>query len=534
MRALFSRMLTQLKEYFGKMSKGSKIRLAVLAAVIVVLAIVVASLLGRTNYVTMYTAQDAAEAGDVFAALKDMGIPVKIQGTRILVPEDRVDELQAALSSQGVIGAGGADYSIMQGAAGFSVTEEHAKKLYELQRAADIRAAILTSPKIQNASVTVNDGETSPFFRPMNAKQATCAVMLTLAGGTTLTNQEAQTIAEYVRTSVQGISYDNITISDNNLNYYAVGDEGAGADTDLNFRMALQKRLTEQIQVAGEQLVAPIFGMSNIKVTPTVRLNFDKVVTESVEFEPPVAGELDGIIRSSSDLWEAQRNDGNAEGIPGTDSNAMGTVEYPYDSFGDNDLYGRKLNEKNYEINETKTNIEKEQGKIEYLSVAVLINTDATDDDYTAEVASLVSAGLGIDPANVTVERIPFVKDTSAEDAAKAREEQEAQLKRQELIQTIIMWVVILLLGLAFIMLIRTIVRAVKPPPPVPEPVFAGVVPGVGIDYIAGDEEEITDVTENEEIELQTKSSGLEQIERFIDQDPAAVAQLLRNWLTEE
>jgi hypothetical protein len=40
---------------------------------------------------------------------------------------------------------------------------------------------------------------------------------------------------------------------------------------------------------------------------------------------------------------------------------------------------------------------------------------------------------------------------------------------------------------------------------------------GVGIDYIADDQEEIVDVTENEEIELQKKSKGLEQIENFID-----------------
>jgi flagellar M-ring protein FliF len=531
-------MLTQLKEYLKKMSRGSKIRLAILSGFIVALAIVTVSLLNRTTYVTMYSAQDPAEAGDIYAALQDMNIPVKIEGTRILVPEDRVSELQAAMASQGIIGASNGDFSIMQGAAGFSVTESHANKLYELQRASDIRAAILTSPKIQNANVVVNFGEASPFARPANAKQPTCSVTLTLMSGATLTNQEAQTIAESVKTAVQGISYENISITDNNLNYYKIGDEVIDIDSELSFRVTLQNRLAEQIQVAGEQLVAPIFGMGNIKVTPTVRLNFDKVVTESVEFQPPVAGEIDGVVRSSSDLWEAQRKDNAAEGIPGTDTNAMGTAEYPYGSLNNNDQYGRTLREKNYEINETRTKIEQEQGKIEYLSVAVLINSDATEEDYTEEVANLVSAGLGIDLMNVKVERIPFAVDTSAGEAIKAREAYEAQIKQRELIQMIIRWSVILLLGLALIWLIRTIVKAVNPAPE-PEPVLveagagAGAVPDIGIDYIADDEEDIVDVTENEEIELQKKYSGLEQIEKFIEKDPAAVAQLLRNWLTE-
>ena len=537
-------MLTQLKEYFAKMSRGSKIRLAILSVIIVALAIVIVTLLGRTNYVVVYTALDQAEAEDIYAVLGDMGIPAKIEGTKILVAEDRVSEINGDSASQMEIGTLDGDFSIMQGAAGFSVTEEHAKKLYELQRAADIRAAILTSPKIKNANVVVNFGETSPFTRQTNLRQATCSVTLTLMEGASLTNQEAQTIAESVKTAVQGIDYENISIIDNNLNYYKIGDEVVDIDSELSFRVTLQSRLAEQIQVAGEQLIAPIFGMGNIKVITTVRLNFDKIVTESVEFQPPVAGEIDGIVRSSSDLWESQRSDDAAQGIPGTDSNAMGTVEYPYDSPNGNDQYGRTLREKNYEINETRTNIEREQGKVEYLSVAVLINSDATAQDYTAEVANLVSAGLGIDPAHVTVESIPFAVETLADEDITAQEEYEARMKQRELIQMIVKWSVILLLGLALIALVRMIVKAANPKPiPEPEPVLSEVGIGSGVDYIADDSNEnnekiivddIVDVTEDDSIELQKKSVGLEQIEKFIDKDPAAVAQLLRNWLTEE
>jgi len=542
-------MLTQLKEYFGKMSRGNKIRLAILSVVIVILAIVIVSLLTRTKYVTMYTAKDPAEAGDIHAAIKEMNIPVKIEDTRVLVPEGKVDELRATIASRGVIGANGRDLSIMQGASGFSVTEQHATKLYEAQCEADIRASILTSEKIQNANVLVNFGETSPFRSSSNAKQASCSVVLTLTGGAVLTNQEAQSIAEYILRSVQGISYENIAIMDNNLKYYNLEEDIAvDFDSEMNYRIALQNRLTEQLKAAGEQLVTPIFGAGNVRVTPTIRLNFDRIVKESVEFDPPVAGEIDGIIRSSSELWEAQRRDDAAEGIPGTDSNAMGTVEYPYGSLNDKEQYGRTLMEKNYEINETKTIIEEEQGKIDFLSVAVLVNSDAAAEDYSAEVANLVSAGLGIDPDNVRVESIPFHIDTSEEDAAKEREAYESRIRQRELIQTIIMWAVILLLGLALITLIRTIVKAVKPPPE-PTPAFVdgglgvgadmgaevGSGIGMGIDYMADMDEEIIDVTEDDEIELQqTKPSGLEQIEKFIDKDPAAVAQLLRNWLSDE
>ena len=537
MRALLDKMLTQLKEYFGKMSRGNKIRLAILTVVIVALAIVTVSLLTRTNYTTMYTAQDPAEAGRVHTALKDMGIPVKIEGTRILVPESMVSELQASLASQGVIGANGKDLSIMSGASGFSVTESHAMELYEAQCAEEIREAILASPKIQNAYVRVKYGETSPFAKPQNTKQATCSVMLTLKNGATLSNQEAQSMADHIKASIQGISYENIAITDHNLKHYKIGEEIPEEGTELNSRLELQNKLTEQIKTAGEQLLIPVFGINNVQVSPTIRLNFDKVVTESVEFEPPVAGELEGIVRSSSDLFEAKKKDEAAEGVPGTDSNAMGTVEYPYGSLDGNDLYEKTLTEKNFEINETRTTIEQEQGKVAFLSVAVALNANTIQEDYTNEVRNLVSSGLGISQENVSVERVPFFVDTAAEEELKKKEEIEARESQKELVETIIMWAVILLLGLAILTLIRMIVRSVKPPPE-PQPVL--VDGGMSIDYIADDDDDdndvvdIIDVTQEAELELQKKSTGLEQIEKFIDKDPAAVAQLLRNWLTDE
>ena len=538
-------MFTQLREYFGKMSRGNKIRMAILSVVVVALAIITVILLTRTKYATLYIAQDQAEAGRIQAALREMNVPAKIEGTRIQVPEGRVSELQAELASQGTIGARGTDLSIMSGAAGFSVTESHAMKLYEAQSAEEIRTAILASPKIQNAYVIVNYGETSPFIKPQNSKQATCSVMLILKRDASLTNKEAQSIAEHVRTAIQGISYENITITDENLKHYKIGEdeeEDVDKGTEMNSLIELQTKLTEQTKVAGEQLLIPVFGQSNVQVTPTIRLSFDKVVKESVEFAPPVAGELDGIVRSSSDLWEAQRRDEAAEGVPGTDTNGMGTVEYPYGSLEDDESYRRSVLEKNYEINETRTSIE-QQGKIEYLSVAVAINESAVNEDDVGKVANLVSAGLGITPDHVSVERVPFFEDPSIEAEIKAKEELEARQRQKDLVETIIKWAVILLLGLAFMMLIRIIVKAVKPPPE-PEPVL--VDGGFGINYIADDYnndavivedtavDDITDVTEYDEVELQKKSTGLEQIEKFIDKDPGAVAQLLRNWLTDE
>ena len=531
MRAFIDKTWAQFREYLGKMSKGSKIRLAILSVLVVTLAIVVVAMLSRTTYVTMYNAQDQAEAGRIVAALREMGVNPREEGTRILVPEGRVSELQNTLSAQGLLGSVGLDLSIMGGAAGFAVTDAHARQLYDAQLQENIRVGIMQSPRIQNAIIVVSTGETSPFRIQSGVRAPHASIMLEIRGGGKLSQQEAQTIAEYVKGSVPGIEYEDIKIIDTYFNHYKVGDEAMDFDDLVSSRIALQNLLAEQIQAQAEQLLTPIFGMSNLEITPTVRLNFDRVVTESVEFSPPVAGELDGIARSSHDLWEASRTDAAAEGVPGTDPNGMGTVEYPYGTLDDGELYERMVRERNYEINQTTEVIERAQGVLEFLSIAVTINEAAVEEDYTDQVTNLLTRGFGIATANIAVERMPFEYiDTTASEMKAEMEARAERDRQQQLIQNIVKWAVILLLGIMVLLLVRTIVRAVKPPPE-PEPLLVGA----GIDYMADDDDyEITDVSDYEEVELQTKSTGLEQIERFIDKDPGAVAQLLRNWLSDE
>jgi len=423
----------------------------------------------------------------------------------------------------------------MDGATGFGITDAHAKKQYDNQMGADIRTLILQSPRIQNALVIVNSGETSPFRIQTNARQATASVMLVLAQGVdSLSVQEAQTIGEIVKASIPGIEIDNISISDDRLGRYRL--DGADLDIDIVVaqRIALQNRLIDQFQMSVEELLAPIYGMQNLQIQPNVILNFDKKITEQVEFDPPIPGETEGITRSMEEILENSRRLYDAEGIPGTDENYMGTVEYPWGSLEDGYEYARRVLSRNMEINELRTMIEHEEGAIEFLSIAVNINSEVEgiDQEYTEQVTDLVSKAIGVAPANISVQYLPFVNiDTTFQDMMTAMEEAQAAERTQRLIEQIIMYVVILTLGVMLILLIRTIFKSVKPPPE-PEPALATAGPP-GIDFIVDDEGE-DEEREYEDVNLQAKSPGLEQIERFIDRDAASVAQLLRNWLADD
>jgi len=533
MRETADRMLTQIREWFSALPRIRKIQMGVLSVVIIVLAIVIISLMTRTNWVVLSGTGDAQSTAVIYGALEDMGIPNRVVNNRIEVPEERLGEVQMRLREQGLLGSTLFNTDLLDQATGFGITDNHARELYDRQTADEIRIAIIQVPKIQSALVILKSGDTSVFRVATNTKQASASVMLTLRPGERLTNADAQAIGEIVRTAIPGIEYQNITISDNDLNVFKPGDAGLDLDEVAEKRIVLRDKITEQLRDNIEVLLSPVYGLPNIQVQPNVKLNFDRVVQEKVEFDPPIPGEVEGILRSQEELYERSRGWRDAEGIPGTDSNNMGTVEYPFGPFDDRDDYFRHVLGSNWEINETRTMIEREQGVIESLSISVLINAEieGVEGDYTEEVRDLVSKGIGVAPGNISVQHIPFTfVDTSLQEMFDAWEAEQAARRNRELFETILMYVVILLLGVMVMMLVRTVIKAVQPPPE-PEPVLIAAGPD-GIDFLVGDED--AEGKEFEDIDLHAKSPGLEQIERFIDKDSAAVAQLLKNWVSDE
>jgi len=334
---------------------------------------------------------------------------------------------------------------------------------------------------------------------------------------------------------VPGIEFEDIHITDSDLNHYPVGTQVVNPEIEFIERIALENQLTAQFQTQIHQLLSPIFGMSNLQVQPYVRLNFDRMVTEQVEFAPPVPGELGGIVRSSEIVRERSRRWGPAEGVPGTDSNAMGSIEYPWGEFDDQDMWMRHVETMNYEINETRRVIEHEYGVIRDLGISVVINRDlegreGEEYDFSTEVADLITMAIGVPLANVRVQLLPFFVDPEIAAAQERMEELAAAQRTRDMVEMIIMYAVIVLLGVMVFLLGRTIVKALNPEPE-PEPMLAAA--GMdGIDYLISDETEAA--VEYEDVDLTAKSAGLEQVERFIDKDAASVAQLLRNWLSDE
>jgi len=563
MRGFLDSAFNKIKEFFGKMSAKDKVKLAILAAVVIVFAIVVTVLLSRTTFALLHEAESFAQAGEIYEALQEFNVPTEIVGTRIYVPQGMVDTLRIRLSGAGVLMSDELDTTLLEQVMGFTTTDFMQGTFTELDLGQRIRDQILRFDRIQRAAVIVNRAQRSPFVFSQAGTEASASVVVTVRNDQTLTRSEVEAIAGAVRGALPGIRDENISIMCSNAVLYPVGVEEELDLTELEqrtmaevlaARIALQEHIQRQFETQVAELLVPVFGVGGVRVSATVRVDLDAVETSEVVFAPPVPGEITGIRRSASTLIERIQGEEGVGGIPGTDTNYMGMGEYPFIDLEGREDFFRYLDERNYEINELRRVIDHAPGAVTFASVGVNVNSNVTEEDLTADVRRLVAGALGLAETSVQVTAMPFnAFGESLEDLMDAQARAFREARMLELINTAIRWIAIVALGLAVILLVRKIIKGAEPE--LEDELLVGgdgtdemaLAGGLGINLLAGEYgddlapgddlmiDENGFVVPREEIELrQTKSENLEHIEKFIENDPGAVAQLLRNWLSDD
>jgi flagellar M-ring protein FliF len=189
--------------------------------------------------------------------------------------------------------------------------------------------------------------------------------------------------------------------------------------------------------------------------------------------------------------------------------------------------YKKSDTTENFAYNESQKQSEKSLGEViaEKTTAAITLqygsrvpdDTKLTD-EMIDQVKELVSGATGIPAANVAVTKM------------KIQPPSEVVPTLSETIQSLIADYG--LLALLFLMLIALVIIALprKSKQVAMEPAFAGA------EEIAASKYNLNDIKTEPvpEIDIEERSEVKKQIEKFVQQKPDAVAQLLRNWLTDD
>lgn len=526
--------------YFKDLEKGQRTRFFVFTTLAIVILIAASVFLSQKSYTVLYSGMDPSDAGEMLSVLEDMGIDAKAEGSNtILVESSQADTVRMQLAAEGYPKSG-FNFDIFSNASGLGMTDMEKRVYYQFQLQDNLSQVIKKLDKVDDAVVNISLAQESAFVLSENEKPASASVLLKLKDNQSISPEEVRAIAELVAKSVSGLSVDDVRIVDSNMKLYTLENEDPYSN--LGTQLELQQQVKQTLQQQVISLLAPVFGEKSVLAQVNVTLDFDKQTTETVNFSPPVEGSTEGLAVSMKELAETVKGD-NAESVAGIDANgANSTTSYPELTDGEDSVYNKVSRETNLELNETRTKIENAQGRIRDLSVAVVIDSSDMEDDYRENVRSLVANAIGVASDRVSVEMLPFLKleDNASEnqDVVNAFNDQKDMMDIASRASTTRLLILAGAAVLSFVILIAAILSLRKKS----EPVYEAEV-GSMFDYTSGEDifpESISGsfpqqappdaISEIKDVQ----DTNLAQLGDYVERRPEAVAQLLRNWLSDE
>jgi len=505
----------QLNNYWDSLDKIKKRNLLLMTGLIVLASILIIVMLSRKEYVVLYSGLTEQEAAEIYTRLKEINVEPKMDGqTTILVPKENEAELRMQMTMEGYPKSG-FNYDIYLEGNSFGQTDDAMQKRWIIQLQERLGQSIRVLEGVEDAVVTIAMPKSDSFVLRENETPVSASVIILPKRGYEITSEQAKSIEQLIATSVPGLKEENISIIDHKMNILNADQATESQLVSNQFQM--QQQLEEKIKKEVKDLLEPVFGYGKVKTAVSVRLNFDRKVTESVTFEP--VQDDSGIIVSQEILRE-RVNNLTTGGIAGETNN---TTQYP-ENLQNEDSSSQKDHRKiNYEVNEIKEKIEEEQGSIEELSIAVVIDNDALDLQTIEGVRELVATAMGTELDRVAVQSWEFNTDAQQDliDAIN-----ELRKDRPWINTTTLM---IIISGLVLVIVIMIIVYRNK---------IARVQEEQEIQIIDGAVEQ-SDISEEEEIDLmdieETQHDKMKkQIDEFAKKHPEDIAQLLRNWLSED
>lgn len=503
----------QLNEYFQGLEKKQKIKMLVAAIFILLSMTGIIYYFTRPEYVVLYNNLEPEQAGEIINVLESNNIQATIgDSTRtVLVAKKDEKRAQIVVATQGLPASRFSYEDAFSGNSIMMTSEERSERM-RLAQQSYLASTIEEIPGVKKATVNLTIPTKTGFSFSDMQKTSKASVYLDYELGHKLDKNSINGIAVLVANAVEGLDPENVTVHGPDgkvLNDNTTNQEGYL----FSDRLSIQNAVKNDLERSLTEFLSTVYGRENVVVAATVKLDFNSEVTEITEYSPPIEGESTGMIRSMEKLQKSVVDDGTG-GVPGTDSNTDDVTQY-VEPESSTSKYQEASEVVNYEINELRKRIVKSQGEVEDITVAVFLNSKALkggdlSQEEKRELTNMISTAAGVDTKEVIVAVREFNESTSI-----AQVGLEASLiDEMPLPIWLIGIIAAAILGLAYFGI--SAIRRRKASQ-------------------AHDVEEVIKPETEAEIDLELSGSEVkQQIEKLVKKKPEAVAQLLKNWLSED
>jgi flagellar M-ring protein FliF len=492
---------------------------------------------------TLFTDLSYEDSSSIIKDLERQAIPFELrnEGAVIMVPKDKVTRLRMKLAESNLPKGGGVGYEIFDksdalGTTSFVQNINHLRAL-EGELARTIRAI----DRIQAARVHLVLPERPLFAR--EAPEPSASIVVRVRG--TLEPQQIRAIRHVVASAVNGLKPQRVSIVDEAGRLLA---DGASKDPEIAVgderRTAFEKRIRNEV----EAIVSSVVGQGRARVQLTADFDYNKVTQTSDKFDP------EGRVLRSSQTREESSLTADSNGqvtvnneLPGNQANTSGPAA--------RDQSKKSEETNNYEISRTTKTEVTEAGRVNRISVAVLVDGAYTKNEKGEmvyqergkeeldRIATLVRSAIGFDQKRgdqVEVVNLRFAEAPAVPPVA----EPTGLLGMLQFTKDDVMYVielgVMMLLGLVVLfMVIRPLVKRILASEVIPalaEPVPAltdGTQEGASGQALIPGTSAASQLIDVAQVQGQVHAQAVHRVGELAERNPNETASIVRQWLSE-
>lgn len=380
----------------------------------VVIALMLAAIIGlvvmRMNdpYTVLFTELTSDDMSKVLNYLDGNNITnYKVQNNdTILVPTSQEPSIKAALLREDYP-VSGFGYSRYLDNVNALASESDRRRLFLFDLQDRLSSVVRCLDDVKDAKVTIAEGSDHRYI--LNADdvvEASASVIVTMKGNQVMNAKLARSIRTLISSAVEGLSIENINISDGAGNTYSGDDDGVTAANDASqLKLDLERKVNESVRSQILDVLIPMYGSDNVSVAVNSTVDVSRTYTDSTTYNQPAwaadgSTNGEGIIgRRIYDNRVVAGGDEAAGGIAGTATNAdLNEYVESYRPNGTEQELG-SAGEIDYENDRTQTQREIPAGVVTDCSVSVSINSNAVTVPNVNNLIAHIARAAGIDAA---------------------------------------------------------------------------------------------------------------------------------------
>ncbi len=345
-------ILAQAKGFLEKLSRIQKIAFGAAAT------LVVAGIIALIGYASsskdmglLFNNLEPADAAKIVEYLKASQIEYQIveDGTAVLVEKDKVYDTRLSLANQGLPADSYMGFELFD-KTNLGMSEFVQKVNYRRALEGELQRTIKSMNEVKDVKVHLVIPEKTLFKK--DERQPTAAIKLHFKSGRSLSKINIEGIQNLVASSIEGLTPDNVTVTDNNgriLSEAAANNNTLAGLTATQYEQ--QRKIEEYYSFKVQSLLDPALGPENSRVKLNTEIDFDQLQVNKTDYDPERQ-----VERSEQNISDTE-TDIDTSFVPGINKQK------------------EVLNElKNYEITKADSHFVKGIGGIKRLTVTAIVN----------------------------------------------------------------------------------------------------------------------------------------------------------------